>query len=1013
MPLPGRAHDRGAGAVPAIARPPVARLPAPGLPAPRWAAGLLAAGLLAVGLLVPSPVLGHALLASSVPEPGASLSVPPRIVRLEFTEPLNPPFSGLTVAGPDGVVAVTVSFPQGDPRGMAGTLPVLPPGRYTVEWHTLSLIDGHTRSGAFSFAVLDSAGRLPPAPPVQVRSVATPLPGWLDAAARWALLLALAYLVGALAFAGLARGLTPRERAVPGLARTLAAAVTALLALAEGIVSEAAGSSGLGAVPSVATGTLAGQAAIVSAAAVLLLAAAVRHPAGLRALAGWVAATVAVVALAGTSHLASGPGAAWGTLVLTVHLGAALLWPGTLFHLARTWLGRRAGDLPLGTLLSRFSRLAAPSVALVLGSGLLAALVQLPDPGALVSTGYGRALVLKAGLVALLLVPAALNAFRYRPAAERDGSTPGPGGDGPRAGPPPAIESAGPPPATESGGHGRRRGLRRAIAAELVLAAAVIGVASVLGQGTPARAELATRALEQQIASNDNPANLVSSTVVAGGTTLVVNVIPGAVGPNQVDVDVPLVAGAPVPVSVQLVDPSGAAGPRIALTPGEVEQSGATRSQPYDGFVELGPLPGPWIARLVVREGGRETEVAAPLPLTALAPGPARGGGGPLDSPAPDVPPQILAGIALATLALTALAAGRTRPRTRAWYVAPPVAGAGLGVAALLVAVGLGGVPAPPAQVPATPWGIATRVEPVRSGSIVEYGIPTPESGAMIPAVAPDGHVWVGEMDGNRIAELDPRSDTIRELALGPPIRSVMGLAISPDGRAWWAEEATDQVGMLDPRNGRVRDFRLPTPDAGPVGIAVAPSGTVWITEQAGGRIAALDPATGAVREYAIPTPNPVPYWIAVAPDGRVWFTEMDGRAVGVLDPGTGAIREYRGPATQGEPVGIAVAPDGTAWFSTLDGVLGRLDPASGAVTAIDLGTHAAGYGVAIDPSGNVWLGQLGGAIARYQPATGAVSLIDLPTPDSGPWWPAVDGAGNVWVAEGALTANRLARIAP
>ena len=976
MRVPGRAQVRGAAAALAVA-------------------ALAAAGLVAVGLLAPSPVLGHALLASAVPGPGARLSAPPRIVRLEFTEPLNPPFSGLDVVGPDGVVAVAVSFPQGDPSGMAAELPALAPGRYTVEWHTLSLIDGHTRSGAFAFGVLDPAGRLPPAPPVEVRSVATPLPGWLDATARWALLLALAYLIGALAFAALARGPMARDRAVPGRTGVLAVAATALLALAEGIVSEAAGSTGAGSIPAVATGTLAGQAAIVSAVAVPLLAAAARHPAGVRAIAGWVAGAVVVVALAATSHLAAGPGGAWGTLVMTVHLGAALLWSGTLFHLVRTWLGRKGAEIPLVPLLSRFSRLAAPSVALVLGSGLLAALVQVPDVDALVSTGYGRALLLKAGLVALLLVPAGLNAFRYRPAAERAGGLGAAGGDGPR------------------------RGLRRAIAAELALAAAVIGVASVLGQGTPARAELATRSLESEIASNDNPANLVSSTVDAGGTTLDVNIIPGAVGPNQVDVDVPVAAGAPVPVSVQLVDPSGVAGPRIALTPGSVEQSGATRSQPYDAFANLAPAPGRWIARLTVRRDGRETEVTASLPLTALVPASPGGGSGPLDSPAPGVPPLVLLAIVLATASATGLALGRTSGRTVAWHLSPPIAGTGFGLAVLLAALGIAQTGAP-GRLPGSlsgssgpSWGVVTQVVPSRTGSIVEYEIPTPVSGAMIPAVAPDGHVWVGEMDANRIAELDPGSDTIRELVLGPPVRSVMGLAIAPDGRAWWAEEATGQVGVLDPRSGQTRDFRLPTPSAGPVGIAVAPSGTVWVTEQASGKLAAVDPQTGTVREYAIPTPGSVPYWVALAPGGRVWFTEMDGRAVGVLDPATGAIHEYRAAATQGEPVGIAVARDGTAWFSTLDGVLGRIAPITGAITAVDLGTHAAGYGVAIDGAGRVWVGQLGGAIARYDPATGAAVLIHLPTPDSGPWWPAIDRAGNVWVAEGALAANRLARIAP
>jgi virginiamycin B lyase len=132
-----------------------------------------------------------------------------------------------------------------------------------------------------------------------------------------------------------------------------------------------------------------------------------------------------------------------------------------------------------------------------------------------------------------------------------------------------------------------------------------------------------------------------------------------------------------------------------------------------------------------------------------------------------------------------------------------------------------------------------------------------------------------------------------------------------------------------------------------------------------------------------------------------------------VLDPVTGAFREYRNSATQGEPVGIAVDRSGVVWFSTLDGRLGRLDPAVGSLTSVSLGTGGAGYGVAVDAAGRVWVGQLGSLIARYDPTSRTVTTIPMPTSEAGPWWPAVDASGNVWVVESTLAANRLARIPP
>ncbi len=387
--------------------------------------------MVAGGLLLPATVLGHALLVSATPAPGATLTTAPALVHLEFTEPVNPSFSGLTITGPAGEVRTAIRFPASDPRGMEAELPSLAPGRYSVEWHTLSLIDGHTRSGAYSFGVLDAAGNLPPAPPLTIHSSATPLPGWLDAAARWALLLALAYLLGGLAFATLVeprrgppvraagdpgRGAvdagpgTPAPRAagnpgrgsvfpdrgtpaarvggdlgpgsvdaapvapaaagsrgrgsvgvVGGRGATLAAAI-GIAGLAESVASSAAGSAGLGAIPQVATGSFAGQASLVMAVAIVVLAWSAVRPVVFRALAGWSAGVIALLALAATSHVAAGPGAAWGTLAMAVHAGAALTWTGGLVHLARAWVRPESvsGARTSRTDLSRGSRALPP-----------------------------------------------------------------------------------------------------------------------------------------------------------------------------------------------------------------------------------------------------------------------------------------------------------------------------------------------------------------------------------------------------------------------------------------------------------------------------------------------------------------------------------------------------------------------------------------------------------------------------------------------------------------------------
>jgi copper transport protein len=68
--------------------------------------------------------------------------------------------------------------------------------------------------------------------------------------------------------------------------------------------------------------------------------------------------------------------------------------------------------------LPRFSAIAATSVTLLLATGAANAVTQIPDWSSLVDTAYGRALLVKLGIMAILLAVAAGNAFYLRPRIE-------------------------------------------------------------------------------------------------------------------------------------------------------------------------------------------------------------------------------------------------------------------------------------------------------------------------------------------------------------------------------------------------------------------------------------------------------------------------------------------------------------------------------------------------------------------------------------------------------------------
>lgn len=95
----------------------------------------------------------HAHLEKATPAAGATVSAPSAI-RLEFSEDIEPKFSGLTLTGPGGAASLgTATLAPG--RADTLVVPVekpLAPGAYTVKWRALSA-DSHKTQGAFSFTV--------------------------------------------------------------------------------------------------------------------------------------------------------------------------------------------------------------------------------------------------------------------------------------------------------------------------------------------------------------------------------------------------------------------------------------------------------------------------------------------------------------------------------------------------------------------------------------------------------------------------------------------------------------------------------------------------------------------------------------------------------------------------------------------------------------------------------------------------------------------------------------------
>jgi copper transport protein len=376
-----------------------------------------AAGLAAL-LLLPARAEAHALLVRSDPAAGSSLARVPGAVDLTFSEAPDAAASTVQVLDTSGAAVSRgpARAAPGSPFRLTVALAPLLNGVYTVRWKTVSADDGHASSGSFTFGVGPSAyaASAGPAPALAVVSTsASPL----VVAGRWVFYAGLGLLAGGAWIALLA---------LPGAGRrvllvTLAGALAGLGGLAASGAGQAAAA---GISPAELPSTSLGLALLWQALPVLAAAACVeaallwrgRRRSAALALATLLAAA-AVVAHVLTTHAAASRTAWLAVAAQSAHLGAFAAWVGGLAALLVAVGSRPSPARALAV--RRFSQVAAVSLVVVAGTGLLRAVDEVAGWTALAGTLFGRLVALKVVLLLALAGLGGWNRLRSVPAAHR------------------------------------------------------------------------------------------------------------------------------------------------------------------------------------------------------------------------------------------------------------------------------------------------------------------------------------------------------------------------------------------------------------------------------------------------------------------------------------------------------------------------------------------------------------------------------------------------------------------
>lgn len=456
-------------------------------------------------MLLPTVAAAHQRLLRTTPSRDSTVAEVPRELRLSFYEPVQLAFTTLRLIGPDGS-GVALGALRVDPDS-AGVLiaPIighLQAGTYVLQWASASR-DGHPVQGEFGFSIADDAaglhdehsahpggelgaaaaapGQGPTNPGHHDASVG---PGSLQADApayvviRWANYLGILSVIGAVAFRLLVLAYVRRRTSTDAevflseaahraaLVGLVFAAFTLLTGMAR-LYAQSVAMHGAefalspDRVLMMLQRTVWGWAWLLQmgAAGLALVGFAIARGSHDPAAGAWSGAAVAAFGLAITPALSGHAAAMTGTtgalaiVTHTLHVIAVGGWLGSLLVLLLAGVpaaaaagGARRGE-HVAHLVRAFSPTALLFAALLVASGLLAAVLHSSSLDALFSSRYGYLLFIKLGIFLLVLGTGAYNFLKVQPALGDEASA---------------------------------RHLKRSAAVELAIAAAVLMVTAVL-----------------------------------------------------------------------------------------------------------------------------------------------------------------------------------------------------------------------------------------------------------------------------------------------------------------------------------------------------------------------------------------------------------------------------------------------------------------------------------------------------------------------------------------------------
>jgi copper transport protein len=250
-----------------------------------------------------------------------------------------------------------------------------------------------------------------------------------------------------------------------------------------------------------------------------------------------------------------------------------------------------------------------------------------------------------------------------------------------------------------------------------------------------------------------------------------------------------------------------------------------------------------------------------------------------------------------------------------------------------------------------------------------------------ITAFGNDGKVWYLDPTKSIVGRFDPQTKINEQYTI--PMEGVTsGMAIDQNQDVWLTVSGqSNNIVRLSPSSGNLTIFEIPTPNSLPTAVAADSKGSIWFTESIG-KVGRLDPISGNITEYEplngrLKEPNAI---LLDPKSSNVYISEHEGKAISVLDPFLNLFSRYPTPSPKGLPFGMALDTYGNVWFAqhVIDKI-GVLDTLNGEIVEIPVPTRGSFVQwLAPDDQGRIWFAEQRGS------SLGSINLVLNPASGAG-----------------------------